>query len=273
MSGVGSSPAVTERPPPRDPDAPLLEVLGLSALGDRGNRALCAADITVRSGEIVGVAGVAGNGQRELAEVIVGLRSATAGSVVIDGTDLTGATPRQRFRAGLGYVPEDRLGVGLAPRLSVVDNAVLRVYSDYRRGPLLAGDRAKAYCQDLVERFAVRTGALNDHVAGLSGGNLQRLLVGRELDNHPRVVVAAQPTRGLDVQGVKAIQDLLVAERDAGSAVLMISEDLAELLMLADRVLVMQGGRISGEFAPVMSSRRDIGVAMVGHRSDTEGRL
>ena len=270
---VGASPAVTERPPPREPDAPLLEVSGLSALGDRGNKALRAADITVRSGEIVGVAGVAGNGQRELAEVIVGFRPATAGSVVIDGMDLTGATPRQRFRAGLGYVPEDRLGVGLAPRLSVVDNAVLRVYSDYRRGPFLAADRARAYCQDLVKRFAVRTGALTDPVAGLSGGNLQRLLVGRELDHHPRVVVVAQPTRGLDVQGVKAIQDLLVAERNAGAAVLMISEDLDELLMLADRLLVMQGGRISAEFDPVTSSRQDIGVAMVGHRSDAEGRL
>lgn len=216
---------------------------------------------------------MAGNGQRELAEVIVGFRPATAGSVVIDGMDLTGATPRQRFRAGLGYVPEDRLGVGLAPRLSVVDNAVLRVYSNYRRGPFLAADRARAYCQDLVKRFAVRTGALTDPVAGLSGGNLQRLLVGRELDHHPRVVVAAQPTRGLDVQGVKAIQDLLVAERNAGAAVLMISEDLDELLMLADRLLVMQGGRISAEFDPVTSSRQDIGVAMVGHRSDAEGRL
>ena len=115
--------------------------------------------------------------------------------------------------------------------------------------------------------------SLTDPVAGLSGGNLQRLLVGRELDHHPRVVVAAQPTRGLDVQGVKAIQDLLVAERNAGAAVLMISEDLDELLMLADRLLVMQGGRISGEFDPVMSSRQDIGVAMVGHRSDAEGQL
>ena len=124
-----------------------------------------------------------------------------------------------------------------------------------------------------MKRFAVRTGAFTDPVAGLSGGNLQRLLVGRELDQHPRVVVAAQPTRGLDVQGVKAIQDLLVAERNVGAAVLMISEDLDELLMLADRLLVMQGGRISGEFDPVTSSRQDIGVAMVGHRSEAEGRL
>ena len=267
---VGASPVITNRPPPKEPGAALLEVTELSAHDDRGIDALHAVDITVRSGEIVGVAGVAGNGQRELAEVIVGFRPATGGNIVIDGTDLTTATPRQRFKAGLGYIPEDRLGVGLAPRLSVVDNAVLRVYSDYRRGPFLVAERAAAHCQELVDRFSVRTGALTDPVAGLSGGNLQRLLVGRELDGHPRVVVAAQPTRGLDVQGVKAIQDLLVAERNSGAGVLMISEDLDELLTLADRLLVMQGGRIAGEFDPVVSSRQAIGVAMLGHQRDPE---
>ena len=202
--------------------------------------------------------------------MIVGLRPATGGNIVSDGTDLTTATPRQRSQAGLGYIPEDRLGVGLAPRLSVIDNAVLRVYSDYRRGPFLVAERAAAHCQGLVDRFSVRTGALTDPVAGLSGGNLQRLLVGREVDGHPRVVVAAQPTRGLDVQGVKAIQDLLVAERNSGAGVLMISEDLDELLTLADRLLVMQGGRIVGEFDPSLSSRQAIGVAMLGHQPDPE---
>jgi simple sugar transport system ATP-binding protein len=145
---------------------------------------------------------------------------------------------------------------------------VLRTYKGHRRGPFLVGSRLTAYCRDLVERFGVRTGALGDPIAGLSGGNLQRLLVGRELSGRPDVVVAAQPTRGLDVQGVKAIQDLLVAERDAGAAVLLISEDLDELLTLADRLLVMHEGRIVAAFDPMDSERSVIGEAMAGHLAD-----
>ncbi len=262
---VGASPVTTGRPPPHPPGEPLLEVTGLSAVGDRGLTAVDAVDLTVRAGEIVGIAGVAGNGQRELCQVIMGLRPSTGGRVSLAGVDLTRASPRTRFRAGLGYIPEDRLGVGLAPRLSVVDNAMLRTYAEHRRGLLLVADRAAAHCAELVERFRVRTGSLDDPIAGLSGGNLQRLLVGRELSEHPRVVVAAQPTRGLDVQGVKFIQDLLIAERGAGVAVLLISEDLDELLTLADRLLVMHDGRIVGEFDPNTAARREIGEAMVGH--------
>ncbi|MDG2908408.1 MAG: hypothetical protein P6D49_08925, partial [Acidimicrobiales bacterium] len=138
----------------------------------------------------------------------------------------------------------------------------------HRRGPFLIASRMTAHCRDLVERFGVRTGALGDPIAGLSGGNLQRLLVGRELNSRPEVVVAAQPTRGLDVQGVKAIQDLLVAERDEGAAVLLISEDLDELLLLTDRLLVMHEGRVVAEFDPRNSERTVIGEAMAGHLAD-----
>jgi len=186
----GAAPVTTGRPPPHPPGEPLLEVTGLSAVGDRGLTAVDAVDLTVRAGEIVGIAGVSGNGQRELCQVITGLRPSTGGRVSLAGVDLTRASPRTRFRAGLGYIPEDRLGVGLAPRLSVVDNAMLRTYAEHRRGPLLVADRAAAHCAELVERFSVRTGSLDDPIAGLSGGNLQRLLVGRELSEHPRVVVA-----------------------------------------------------------------------------------
>ena len=155
--------------------------------------------------------------------------------------------------------------MGLAPRLSVTDNAILRTYTSHRKGPFLDAGAATSHCQDLVDRFGVRTGPLDEPIAGLSGGNLQRLLVGRELSDHPQVVVAAQPTRGLDVQGVKAIQDLLIAERGAGVAVLLISEDLDELLMLADRLLVMHDGRVVAEFNPETARRHAIGEAMVGH--------
>ena len=264
---VGSSPAISERPTPVAAGGPMLTVVGLACLDDRGLPALHGVDLTVRAGEIVGIAGVAGNGQRELAQAVAGLRPTTGGSVHIDGIDLTAATPRQRFGAGLGYIPEDRMGVGLAPRLSVTDNAILRTYSSLRRGPFLDAEAATAHCRDIVDRFAVRTGPLDQPIAGLSGGNLQRLLVGRELSDRPRVVVAAQPTRGLDVQGVKAIQDLLVAERGVGVAILLISEDLDELLTLADRLLVMHGGRVVAEFDPEAAGRHDIGEAMVGNAS------
>ena len=266
---VGATPLTNERPPSRTPGEVRLGVSGLRALGDRGLEAVGGVDLEVRSGEIVGIAGVAGNGQRELAQVVAGLRPATSGTVTLDGADMTGAPPRARFAAGLAYIPEDRLGVGLAPRLSVVENSVLRTYRGQRRGPLLSGSRMAAHCRDLVERFGVRTGPLGDPIAGLSGGNLQRLLVGRELGGRPSVVVAAQPTRGLDVQGVKAIQDLLVAERDAGTAVLLISEDLDELLTIADRLLVLHDGSIAGEFDPASAERHAIGEAMVGQAPET----
>ncbi len=265
---VGSASLAGERPPSRTPGEVRLAVAGICALGDRGLPAVHDVDLQVRSGEIVGIAGVAGNGQRELAQVIAGLRPATDGTVHLGGADVTTYPTRRRFGFGLCYIPEDRLGVGLAPRLSVVENAVLRTYRGHRRGPFLIESRMTAHCRDLVERFGVRTGALGDAIAGLSGGNLQRLLVGRELSSRPEVVVAAQPTRGLDVQGVKAIQDLLVAERDEGAAVLLISEDLDELLLLTDRLLVMHEGRLVAEFDPRNSERTVIGEAMAGHLAD-----
>ena len=261
---VGSSPVTTDRPPDREHGPSLLEVRGLEALDDRYLSAVRDFNLDVHSGEIVGIAGVSGNGQRELAQAIAGLRPVKSGTITINGDDLTHALPVERFRAGLGYVPEDRLGVGLAPRLSVIENAILRNYKQLRQGPLLVEEKMSTYCEDIVNTFGVRTGPLNEPIAGLSGGNLQRLLVGRELSGEPKVLVAAQPTRGLDVQGVKAIQDLLVAERAAGVAVLLISEDLDELLTLSDRLLVMHSGKIVEEFDPVNAERQDIGAAMAG---------
>lgn len=261
---VGSETEAAERPEPLEPGEELLAVRSVNALGNRGLPALTDLSLTVRSGEIVGIAGVAGNGQRELADVIAGLRETTSGSVTLLGQDVTSAPPLERFRAGLSYVPEDRLGVGLAPQLTVTDNAILRGYRDHRKGPLIAFDRAKAFCADIVERFNVKTGSLDQKIAGLSGGNLQRLLVGRELTAGPRVVVASQPTRGLDVAGVKAIQELLIDARNNGVAVLMISEDLDELLAISDRIVVMHEGRIAAEFDGATADRSEIGVAMAG---------
>ncbi|MEE3139640.1 MAG: ATP-binding cassette domain-containing protein, partial [Actinomycetota bacterium] len=266
---VGSSPVAPDRPEVATPGDPLLELTELRASGDRGIDAFSNITFQVNSGEIVGIAGVAGNGQRELADVIAGLRPSTQGSVTLNGADVTAARPQQRFRAGLAYIPEDRLGVGLAPRLSITDNAILRMYHKQRRGPFIVAEKALAYCKYLITRFGVRSGDPGGPIAALSGGNLQRLLVGRELDGQPSVVVAAQPTRGLDVQGVKAIQDLLLDQRKAGAAVLLISEDLDELLTLTDRLLVMEGGVIRGEFDPTTVSRHEVGMAMLADTNAT----
>lgn len=266
---VGASPTTPDRPEAANIGVPLLELKELSARGDRGIDAFSDVSFQISSGEIVGIAGVAGNGQRELADVIAGLRPSTRGSLIMNDAEVTDASPQQRFLSGLCYIPEDRLGVGLAPRLSITDNAILRVYRQQRRGPFIVAKKALSYCKGLVERFGVRSSDLDGPIAALSGGNLQRLLVGRELDSQPSVVVAAQPTRGLDVQGVKAIQELLLERRNAGAAVLMISEDLDELLTLTDRLLVMEGGTIRGEFDPRNASRQEVGLAMLADTNAT----
>ena len=239
-------------------------IADMSALNDRGLPALTDINMSVHSHEIVGIVGVSGNGQKELAEVINGLRRPTQGRVTVKQQDVTEASPGDRYRLGLAYVPEDRLGVGLAPKMSVVDNSIVRSYRHQRRGLMLVMAKCVEFCQGLVERFGVRTGRLNDPIAGLSGGNLQRLLLGRELAEQPAVLVAAQPTRGLDVQGVAAIQSHLVAQRAEGVGVLLISEDLDELLALSDRLLVMYEGRVVSELAPDVTPRSVIGEAMAG---------
>ncbi len=258
---VAPAPAAGAARPPGDV---VLAVDGVSVIDSRGLTAVDNVSFEVRSGEIVGIAGVAGNGQRPLADAIAGLEPLIGGTVTLMGADVTRAAPRARFRAGLAYVPEDRLGVGLAPKLPVTENAVMRAYPHLRRGPFLSWDRARAFCTTIIENFGVKVGRVDLPLASLSGGNLQRLLLGRELTGDPAVVVASQPTRGLDVAGVRAIQSLLVDQRDAGTGVLMISEDLDELLALSDRILVMAEGRIAGEFDPAAATRAQIGAAMVG---------
>lgn len=266
---VGAAPAVPSQHKGRPPGPALLEVNNLSALSDRGVNAFSGIDFRIHSGEILGIAGVAGNGQRELADVIAGLRPSNGGTLIMNGSDITTESPHHRFKSGLAYIPEDRLGVGLAPRLSITDNAILRVYRQQRKGPFISSDRAMSYCSNIISRFGVKAGNLSGPIAALSGGNLQRLLVGRELDGKPSVVVASQPTRGLDVKGVKAIQDLLIEQRNSGAAVMMISEDLDELLAIADRLLVIEGGVLRGEFDPQTASRQEVGLAMLSDKQAT----
>ncbi len=245
---------------------PVLELRGAYALNDRELPALIDVSLTLHEGEILGIAGVAGNGQTELAEVLTGLRRLQKGRIVLDGVELTGASPTEYVRAGLGHIPEDRLGTGLVRQASVVHNAILREYRDppLTRGLRLDKRAASAFTRRLVEQADVRLASIRVPVHTLSGGNQQRLLAGRETRVASRVLIAVHPTRGLDVGATNEVRRVLVEHRNAGSAVLLISEDLDELLAVSDRIAVMYEGRIVGEFDADHAERATIGLLMGG---------
>jgi simple sugar transport system ATP-binding protein len=254
MIGRGQPPA--PRPGGR-PGAPVLTISGLSD----GVR-LGPLDLTVRAGEIVGVAGVEGNGQAELVELLVGVRRAAAGTLAVDGADVTKAGVRERMARGVAHIAEDRHAAAVAEQLPVVANAALG-FTDaapFARGPWwLSQRRMSRLATELVYRGRVRAPSIAAPVTALSGGNQQKLVVRRELARAPRLLIAAQPTRGLDVGATAAVHDELTALRDRGAGVLLVSLDLAEVLSVADRLVVMSGGRIAGEVAA-----QDADVAIVG---------
>ena len=251
---------------PVRPGDKVLELKALSAMGDKGRRALKDISFSIRAGEILGIAGVAGNGQRELAEVITGLRGVISGQVIINGQDLTGKEPAEIIAAGVAYVPEDRLGVGLVPGLGALDNVILK---DYRK-PDLAGNLfintrlARERAERLVKEFEVKTPGLETPVKLMSGGNLQRLLLAREISARPGLIVAVYPARGLDIGATEAVYRLLLAQRATGTAVLLISEDLEEIFNLADQVAVLYEGQLMGMMPTEKADIETIGEMMVG---------
>jgi simple sugar transport system ATP-binding protein len=245
---VGRDVDLSPRRAPRAPAAPVLRVR------------LDGIELDVRAGELVGVAGVAGNGQLELAETIAGLRTPPAGRVEIGGVDVTGRGARAARRAGLAYVPEDRLGTGLAPSLTIAENLLLT----RRRGFFVNRRRAAAQARDAIERFDIKASGPDAVTRVLSGGNAQRVLLARELAGEPRVLVAAAPTRGLDVGATEAVRELLDAFRARGGAVLLLSEDLDEVLALSDRIVVLYRGRIAHETPGDGADVEQIGYAMAG---------
>ncbi len=246
----------------------VLETRHLNALDDRGREALRDASITVRAGEIVGVVGVAGNGQRELAEVITGLRPSSGGVVLIDNVGLRGGNPREAIVAGVAHVPEDRLHTGLSPSLSVEDNLVLK---SYRKPPIsrwsvLRRKRIRSNAMGLIAQFDVKTPGASTSTRLLSGGNVQKVLLAREFTARPKVLVAASPTRGLDVGAIETVRSLILQAAQDGVGVLLISEDLEEILALTDRLVVMYEGAIVGEFGTAAASVEEIGLLMGGSR-------
>lgn len=263
---VGKEPDIPEMPAGAVPGPVLLELKAVTALGDRGQPALKQVSLTVRAGEILGIAGVAGNGQRELAEVIAGLRPLQSGQLFLAGQEMGRSGPRERIAAGVAYIPEDRLGTGLVPNLDVRENILLKHYRDreFTRGPLINWQRLTAYSSRLVDEFAVKISDLTTPVKTMSGGNLQKLLLAREISSRPRLIVAVYLVRGLDIAATLAVRTLLLQARRQGCGVVLISEELEELFQLADRLAVLHEGEITG-LVPVREARmEEIGLMMAG---------
>jgi ABC-type uncharacterized transport system ATPase subunit len=248
----------------RTPGEVVLTLENVRALNDKGLPALCGVSLQVRAGEILGIAGVAGNGQRELAEVITGLRQYVGGSVRIYGQEVVKLSAAAAIAQGVAHVPEDRLEVGCAPNLDLTDNLIMK---RYQRPPVARGwaiDRsfAERWAGELKREYEIMAPSLETPARLLSGGNLQRMILAREMSSKPRLLVAVQPTRGLDVGAIESVQRLLLAQREAGAAILLISEELDELFALSDRIAVIYEGAILGEV--VEEDREAVGLMMTG---------
>jgi ABC-type uncharacterized transport system ATPase subunit len=256
---------------PASPSEPLLVVEGLRVLDDRGLEAGRGLSSDVRGGEIVGLAGVDGNGQSELVEALGGLRRPTAGRILLGGRDVTHAGAREVLDHGIGHIPEDRQRRGLVLDFTLAENLALH---DYRKPPnsrfgWLFPQRLVRRARKLLEQFDVRGGGPYTQAAALSGGNQQKVVLAREIAREPSVLLAGQPTRGLDVGAIEFVHRRLVEARDAGKGVLLVSLELEEILSLADRILVVYEGKIAGEYPPDVTEE-ELGIAMTGGRLGEE---
>jgi general nucleoside transport system ATP-binding protein len=241
-----------------------LRVEGLRVTGDLGLISVDDVSFEVRAGEILGIAGVAGNGQPELTEAIAGTRAIEVGRVEIGGRDVTGASTAERIKAGLAYVPEDRLGVGLIGSMDAVANTVLKRVGRFRRGVFLDRRAAEEQAERLIESYDVKMATLKGPVRLMSGGNVQKLLLARELSSEPQLLIAAHPTAGLDVGATQSVREILRSQRDSGTGVLLLSEDLDELFALSDRIAVIYEGRLMGIVDAEHADMHTVGLMMAG---------
>jgi general nucleoside transport system ATP-binding protein len=260
-------------PRPLKPGPIVLKVEGLRAMGDRGTDALHGLDLEIRAGEILGLAGVSGNGQRELAESLAGMRKAIAGQVTVGVQDVTAATLNERIEAGMAYIPEERMRDGAIREFSVQENLYLHDHAapEYTHGMFLDFGSMQSHASELVHEFAVKTPSLDTPLKNLSGGNIQKLIMARELSRQPQVLIAAQPTRGVDIGATEYIHQRLLAQRESGTAVLLISEDLDEILALSDRIAVIYEGRIMDVVGRKEATSERIGLLMAGVRPEESG--
>jgi simple sugar transport system ATP-binding protein len=264
MIGRDSLPTILREP--AHPGEIMLSVVDVLADDDRGVPALRGLSLHVRAGEILGIAGVEGNGQSELVDVLTGLRRVVSGRIELIGRDITNQSTKARREAGMSAIPEDRLSNGVATSASIRDNLAM---SRHYRPPLashgiLWPSRMAAYARSLVLRSDIRTLGIDQRVLSLSGGNMQKLVVARELALAPKLLIAAQPTRGVDIGAIEAIHRRLVGERDSGAAVLLISAELSEVMALADRIVVMYEGEVTGVFDAGTVTEQELGLYMLG---------
>ena len=247
------------------PGEPLLSLAGVSAHDDRGLPVVRDVSLDVRAGEIVGLAGIDANGQSELIETIMGLRKPDAGTITVAGRDVTHAGPRETLASGVSHIAEDRHRRGLVLEFDLAENLCLREYKSpaFSQHGFLSPKKMVARARKLLKEFDVRGGDPETRAGSLSGGNQQKVVIARELNADPQVIIAAQPTRGLDVGAIEFVHRRLVEERDAGRAVLLVSLEMEEIRSLSDRVLVIYEGQIVAEMPPE-SSEEDFGMMMTG---------
>jgi len=245
---------------------PVLVINNISALNDMNTLGLDGITFKVRAGEIYGIAGVSGNGQRELAEVLAGLRHTLSGSIQFYGEEIAGLSPKGMIGRGISYVPEDRLGMGLVPKLNSCDNVILKEYGSkkFSKGHFLKRDAAIAETQRIVREFDVKMGSIFQPVKMMSGGNLQKLLLGREIASNPKLMIVLYPERGLDIGAIESVHKLLLQMKENNTAIILVSEELEEIAKLADRVGVIFSGKILGEFPVKEMDTEKIGALMAG---------
>ncbi|MFN8109237.1 MAG: ABC transporter ATP-binding protein [Thermoleophilia bacterium] len=262
---VGREVNLTVQKDAHEPGAPLLSVRDLVVRDDRDLEAVRGVSFDVHAGEIVAIAGVDGNGQAELIDAVTGLRTPVSGSITVKDRQLAKASPHQCLEAGVGHIPTDRQHRGLVMDFSLAENVALH---DFAKPPIarhgwLSPRRMVQVCEPLIGEFDIRGGGPETRASSLSGGNQQKVIIAREITRDPDVLVAGQPTRGLDVGAIEYVHRRLVAERDEGRAIMLVSLELDEVLGLADRILVLFEGRIVGEYAPGVT-KEELGVAMLG---------
>ena len=257
---------VPSKKAPAKPGEVVLEVAALSVIGDRGNEACRGISFSLGTGEILGVAGVAGNGQRELVEALAGIRRVASGSVRILGRDVTNQGPRAIANLGVAYIPEDRLGMGIVPDMTVKENLVLRKYwqPEFSHGVLLLDGAVDDYAEDMIDGYEIMTPSSDTVARKLSGGNIQRLILARETSGRPRLIVASHPTSGLDVKATNEIRARLLRAAGDGSAILLDSEDLEEIFELSDRIAVIVRGQFVGIVPRADATLERIGLLMGG---------
>jgi ABC-type uncharacterized transport systems, ATPase components len=243
----------------------IMTLANVSALGDNGLLKLKNISIDIYDGEILGVAGVDGNGQKELAETVAGMRTVKQGSISFCGEDCTKTGRKKRIDLGISYVPEDRMTTGLVTDLNAYENVALKSYRKYP-GAFISWDKVKNDSEQLIKKFDVRLASTSNPVKMMSGGNIQKLLLAREIDSDPRLIIAVYPMRGLDIGATDYVRRLLMGQSEKGKAVLLISEDLEDILSMTDRIIVMHGGEIMGVVKPNETSREEIGLMMAGKR-------